>query len=186
MRIKKLRPLCIFVLASLITTGYAQTNVEKRVEDLLAKMTLEEKIGQMNQVSFFAVDDKAIAQYSDDDMNTFLARMGIAGGQGQKKPSEMTKQEKIALIRSEASKMLDKNFTQPIKEGKIGSLLNIVDPEMVNKLQAARNTNDYWSRCDTRIQDYISYSIGTGCIIQSSDCRRRCTRCRNRGTFNRS
>lgn len=137
MRRKKLRLLCIFVLAGLFTTGYAQTNVEKRIEDLLSKMTLEEKIGQMNQVSFFAVDDKAIAQYSDDDMDTFLIRMGIAGSQGQKKPSEMTKQEKIALIRGEANMMLDKNFIQPIREGKIGSLLNIVDPEMVNKLQAA-------------------------------------------------
>jgi beta-glucosidase len=137
MKIKKIRLLCVFVLASLFTAGYAQTSEEKRIEDLLSKMTLEEKIGQMNQVSYFAVDDKAIAQYSDDDMDTFLVRMGIAGGKGQKKPSGMTKQEKIALIRGEANKMLDKNFVQPVKEGKIGSLLNIIDPEMVNKLQAA-------------------------------------------------
>ena len=137
MTMKRLVLLCTFALAGLSITCYAQTNVDKRVEDLLSKMTLEEKIGQMNQVSFFAVDDKAIAQYSDDDMDTFLVRMGIAGGQGQKKPSEMTKQEKISPIRSEAGKMLDKNFTEPIKKGKIGSLLNIVDPEMINKLQAA-------------------------------------------------
>ena len=90
MTMKRLVLLCTFALAGLSITCYAQTNVDKRVEDLLSKMTLEEKIGQMNQVSFFAVDDKAIAQYSDDDMDTFLVRMGIAGGQGQKKPSEMT------------------------------------------------------------------------------------------------
>jgi beta-glucosidase len=141
MKIKKLGLLGILALSGLFSVGYAQNDVEKRVEDLLSKMTLEEKIGQMNQISFFAVDDKAIAQYSDDDMNTFLVRMGIAGGQGQKNPSEMTKDEKIKLIRQEAEKMLDKNFTQPIKDGKIGSLLNISDPEMVNKMQKAALEN---------------------------------------------
>jgi beta-glucosidase len=139
---KKLSLLSVFALLSLFTLLNAQNDIEKRVEDLLSKMTLEEKIGQMNQVSFFAVDDKAIAQYSEDDMNTFLIRMGIAGGQGQKKPSEMTTDEKIKLIRQEAEKMLNKNFTQPIKEGKIGSLLNITDPEMVNKMQKAAIEND--------------------------------------------
>lgn len=138
---KKLSLLSVFVLLSLFPALNAQNNVEKRVEDLLSKMTLEEKIGQMNQVSFFAVDDKAIAQYSDDDMDTFLVRMGIAGGNGQKKPSEMTKNEKIKLIRQEAEKMLDKNFTQPIREGKIGSLLNITDPEMINNMQKAAIEN---------------------------------------------
>jgi beta-glucosidase len=100
MNIKKLGLSGVFALAGLFMAGYAQSDVEKRVEELLSKMTLEEKIGQMNQVSFFAVDDKAIAQYSDDDMDTFLVRMGVAGGAEQKKLSEMTKQEKIMLIRS--------------------------------------------------------------------------------------
>lgn len=137
MKVRKLGLLGAFILSGIFPAGYAQNNIEKRVEDLLSKMTLEEKIGQMNQVSFFAVDDKAIAQYSDDDMDTFLVRMGIAGGQGQKKPSEMTKAEKIALIKAEAAKMLDNNITQPIRDGKIGSLLNITDPVMVNRLQKA-------------------------------------------------
>jgi beta-glucosidase len=137
MKVRKLGLLGAFILSGIFPAGYAQNNVEKRVEDLLSKRTLEEKIGQMNQVSFFAVDDKAIAQYSDDDMDTFLVRMGIAGGQGQKKPSEMTKAEKIALIKAEAAKMLDNNITQPIRDGKIGSLLNITDPVMVNRLQKA-------------------------------------------------
>lgn len=137
MKVRKLGLLGAFILSGIFPAGYAQNNIEKRVEDLLSKMTLEEKIGQMNQVSFFAVDDKAIAQYSDDDMDTFLIRMVIAGGQGQKKPSEMTKSEKIALIKAQAAKMLDNNITQPIRDGKIGSLLNITDPVMVNKLQKA-------------------------------------------------
>ncbi|MDR2145732.1 MAG: glycoside hydrolase family 3 C-terminal domain-containing protein [Tannerella sp.] len=116
-------------------TAFAQTGVEKRVEDLLAKMTLEEKIGQMNQLSFFTVDDKAIAQFSEDDMNTFLVRMGVAGGAGQKQPTDMSKDEKVALMRSAADKMLNDNFVQPIRDGRIGSLLNIIDPEMINRLQ---------------------------------------------------
>ncbi|MBS5980100.1 MAG: beta-glucosidase BglX, partial [Dysgonomonas mossii] len=125
----------ISVLFGLYSTCLAQDDVEKRIENLISKMTLEEKIGQMNQVSFFAVEDKAIAQYSEDDMNTFLERMGIAGGQGQKKPSQMTKAEKVALIRQAAAQMLDNSIIQPVKAGGIGSLLNVTDPEMVNKLQ---------------------------------------------------
>lgn len=135
MIIRKLGLLGISVLFGLYSTCLAQDNVEKRIENLLSKMTLEEKIGQMNQVSFFAVDDKAIAQYSEDDMNTFLERMDIAGGQGQKKPSQMTKTEKVALIRQAAAQMLDNSIIQPVKAGGIGSLLNVTDPEMVNKLQ---------------------------------------------------
>lgn len=135
MIIKKLGLLGISVLFGLYSTCLAQDNLEKRIENLLSKMTLEEKIGQMNQVSFFAVDDKAIAQYSEDDMNTFLERMGIAGGQGQKKTSQMTKTEKVALIRQAAAQMLDNSIIQPVKAGGIGSLLNVTDPEMVNKLQ---------------------------------------------------
>lgn len=135
MIIKKLGLLGISVLFGLYSTCLAQDNLEKRIENLISKMTLEEKIGQMNQVSFFAVDDKAIAQYSEDDMNTFLERMGIAGGQGQKKPWQMTKTEKVALIRKAAAQMLDNSIIQPVKAGGIGSLLNVTDPEMVNKLQ---------------------------------------------------
>ncbi|WP_165045187.1 beta-glucosidase BglX [Dysgonomonas sp. ZJ709] len=134
---KRLKFLGISALLLFCSLAYAQKDVEKRVEDLLAKMTLEEKIGQMNQVSFFSIDDKAIAQYSDDDMNTFLIRMGVAGGQGQKKPTEMSKEEKVALIKQAAGKILDENITQPIKKGEIGSLLNITDPEMINTLQRA-------------------------------------------------
>ncbi len=58
---------------------------EKKVEELLSKMTLEEKIGQMNQLSY-SQDHKA-------------------------------------------------DLTENIKSGKIGSLLNIVDPGTINELQ---------------------------------------------------
>ena len=66
------------------TMAMAQnTDIDQRVEELLSKMTLEEKIGQMNQLS---------------------------GGY---------------------------QFTEMIKEGNVGSILNIVDPVEINAVQRA-------------------------------------------------
>ncbi len=58
--------------------------VEKKVEDLLAKMTLDEKIGQMNQLSSSNMDDK---------------------------------------------------LTDAIRGGQVGSVLNVVDPLIINEFQ---------------------------------------------------
>lgn len=60
-----------------------EDSVEAKVEELLARMTLQEKIGQMNQLSPGSADEVA------------------------------------ALV----------------KEGKVGSMLNVIDPEQVNKIQ---------------------------------------------------
>ena len=60
-----------------------EDGVEAKVEELLARMTLQEKIGQMNQLSPGSADEVA------------------------------------ALV----------------KEGKVGSMLNVIDPEQVNKIQ---------------------------------------------------
>lgn len=138
MKIKNIIIVAVLILMWITSSIInAQENTEARIRDLISKMTLEEKIGQMNQVSYFGIDDKAIAQYSDDDMDTFMVRMGVAGGEGQKNPSEMSKEEKILLIKQAGAAMLDNNITGPIRKGNIGSLLNIVDPDMVNKLQKA-------------------------------------------------
>lgn len=78
------------LFAALVAGGSALAqsgDVEQRVEELLAKMTLEEKIGQMNQVS---------------------------GGY---------------------------QFTDDIKAGKVGSILNIVDPVEINAVQRAAVEN---------------------------------------------
>lgn len=66
------------------STVGADAAVEQRVEKILAKMTLAEKIGQMNQVS--------------------------AGGQIS-------------------------NYTEALRKGQIGSILNEVDPEKINEFQ---------------------------------------------------
>lgn len=82
MRIKSLA-LTLMAL-TLGTMAMAQnTDIDQRVEELLSKMTLEEKIGQMNQLS---------------------------GGY---------------------------QFTEMIKEGNVGSILNIVDPVEINAVQRA-------------------------------------------------
>ena len=78
-----------FSLSAFCSTLWAK-DVEKRVEDLLSKMTLEEKIGQMNQVNYFDTDNK---------------------------------------------QLISDNFDIPLRQGRIGSLLNVMDPAEVNRLQ---------------------------------------------------
>lgn len=134
MKLRFLSFLSLFAISGVLLHAQ-QKNVEAQVEQLLSKMTLEEKIGQMNQQSYFAIDDSFIKQMSEDDFNTFLERINIQDI-GLKKPlAEMTKSEKVELLKQAAAMMFDKNQVQPIKAGNIGSLLNIVDPEMINKLQ---------------------------------------------------
>ena len=41
------------ILALLVCNVFAQNDIDKKVDTLLAKMTLEEKIGQMNQYNGF-------------------------------------------------------------------------------------------------------------------------------------
>ncbi|MBP3547389.1 MAG: glycoside hydrolase family 3 C-terminal domain-containing protein [Alistipes sp.] len=69
------------------SVAMAQGDIDQRVEELLQKMTLEEKIGQMNQLS---------------------------GGY---------------------------QFTEMIREGNVGSILNIVDPVEINAVQRAAVEN---------------------------------------------
>ena len=82
----KIRPLALsFLLGMIPFSGYSQhKNVDKEVEAVLSKMTLDEKIGQMNQLNF--------------------------NGKSQE-------------------------LINKIKKGEIGSLLNIIEPEIVNELQ---------------------------------------------------
>ena len=77
-------PLMALAVGSLAT---AQSDIDQRVKELLQKMTLEEKIGQMNQLS---------------------------GGY---------------------------QFTEMIREGNVGSILNIVDPVEINAVQRAAVEN---------------------------------------------
>lgn len=82
----KLFSACLFVLPFLACTPQADRgdDIEQKVDELLGKMTLQEKIGQMNQLS----PNGSIEEMAD-----------------------------------------------LIKEGKVGSLLNLTNPELVNKVQ---------------------------------------------------
>lgn len=81
MKLKLIGIACLLNLG----VGFSQTgNYEKEIDALISKMTLAEKIGQMNQLSYFQTSDQLLGQ---------------------------------------------------IKNGEIGSLLNIIDPVEVNKVQ---------------------------------------------------
>lgn len=88
MRNFKLLSICLFLFFFTACTQQADKGKDKEIEDkvesLLAKMTLQEKIGQMNQLS------------SDGNMDV---------------------------------------MTTLVKEGNVGSFLNLTDPALVNKLQ---------------------------------------------------
>ena len=54
-----------FSFFSCVSSGEKGTKdeIEKKVENLLGKMTLQEKIGQMNQLSPFGNDEEMYAEY---------------------------------------------------------------------------------------------------------------------------
>lgn len=72
--------------ANFASTGESDPMIEKRIDDLISRMTLEEKIGQTNQLTFYGTTDELCAK---------------------------------------------------IRQGEIGSLLNVVDPADINTLQRA-------------------------------------------------
>lgn len=54
-------------------TGYSQEqNIERKIDDLLSKMTLEEKIGQMNQENFNGLNDDLLQRVKKGEIGSFL------------------------------------------------------------------------------------------------------------------
>lgn len=54
-------------------TGYSQEqNIERKIDDLLSKMTLEEKIGQMNQENFNGLNDDLLQRIKKGEIGSFL------------------------------------------------------------------------------------------------------------------
>lgn len=76
MNLKLLRFLLIILFTS--TVFYAQTykdskaNIEDRVNDLISKMTLEEKIGQMQQNTLNGIDNNVISEIKNGKVGSFL------------------------------------------------------------------------------------------------------------------
>lgn len=139
---KKVVLLCLFTV---FAVGYALSagndDVEKKIDQLLSKMTLEEKIGQINQQT----------------------------GQGY-----------------------SPEMVQIVKAGGIGSILNEVDPVVVNKLQkeAMKNSRlhipvDFCTRRDSWIQDNLPYTSWTGGFVESCPHRAGCAHCCRGGFVDR-
>ena len=97
-------------------TRYTEQQIENAVDELLSKMTLKEKIGQLHQVGPSPVGAFDIP---DEDLKKM-----IATGQITQEEYELSKTKKV----------LDRNF-QNVKDGNIGSYLALSDPDRINKMQ---------------------------------------------------
>ena len=124
-----LRVLC---LLSISIVSFAQEkNVDQKVENLLNQMTLKEKIGQLNQNSYFGLSAADIDKMPDVGLDEKLRDIKLP----QDQISKMTKSEKALYLKNLSQKGFDNAVLQPIKRGEVGSLLNIIDPHMVNQIQ---------------------------------------------------
>ena len=127
MKLKRLLgTLCIVGISS-ITMGQQKT-VDQKVNDLLSRMTLKEKIGQMNQNSYFGLSDADIDKMPDLGLDENLRNIKVSEAQIAK----MSRKDKIQYLKKQVLSGLDQSILQPIRKGEVGSLLNVVDPEMVN------------------------------------------------------
>ena len=88
MKIKLLSVLCLLNLFM----GYSQQkNYDKEIEQLLSKMTIEEKIGQMNQLNFNGMSDNLVQQIKKGEVGSLLNIIT---------PKEVNELQKIALKNS--------------------------------------------------------------------------------------
>lgn len=55
-----------------LAASRSEAQIDSCVNDLLARMTLEEKIGQLNQYSFYAIDDATVAQVRNGLVGSYL------------------------------------------------------------------------------------------------------------------
>lgn len=91
-------------------------DTENKIKNLLAEMTLEEKIGQLNQVSPSPVGAFEIPEEELEKM--------LESGRITKEEFEYSKQNDL----------FDRN-EEDIRKGRIGSLLGVSEPKKINRLQ---------------------------------------------------
>ncbi|MBK8944920.1 MAG: beta-glucosidase BglX [Ignavibacteriae bacterium] len=92
LKLKKLFALFYILFATTIVFGQIykdpKANIEDRINDLLSKMTLEEKIGQMQQNTLWAFNNEILEDTKKGNSGSFLNAGGIA---------ERTKLQKAAM-----------------------------------------------------------------------------------------
>ena len=89
---------------------------EKRIDELIREMTLDEKIGQLHQVAPSVVGAFDI---SEEELESML------------QAGRITQEEYES---SKSGKFLDVNEIA-IRKGEIGSLLGVSDPQRINRMQ---------------------------------------------------
>ncbi len=126
--------LSIICLIGVSVMGFSQqSSKEQRIEALLQKMSLTEKIGQMNQNSYFGKDNNDIRRLTNNQLDEWLVKLGHAEAKIQK----LSQAKKIKLITAANDIAFDKAVLEPIRNGQVGSILNVIDPVLVNKIQQA-------------------------------------------------
>ena len=91
-------------------------NIEQRIDELLAKMTLEEKAGQMNQLSASPVGGFEI---SAEDARLMLEEGSI------------TQEQYDSIVMGESKRQAE----DLIRQGKAGSMIAVLDAGSINRLQ---------------------------------------------------
>lgn len=92
------------------------SNIEQRIDELLAQMTLEEKAGQMNQLSASPVGGFEISTEAAD----LMLREG-----------SITREQYEAIVSGESKRQAE----MLIRQGKAGSLIAVLDAKSINRLQ---------------------------------------------------
>ena len=121
--------LCL-VAGNVLAFGQS-ASTEQRINNLVQQMTLQEKIGQMNQNSYFGLGKSDIIKLQDEKLDEWLLKLGHTTD----KVKRMSRTQKTKLIVAANDADFDKAILEPIRRGEIGSLLNIVDAELINRIQ---------------------------------------------------
>lgn len=111
-------------------TSEQNKTIEAKVEVLLSKMTLDEKIGQLNQLSYIDISPKLLRLIDDKTLDDMLLKMKL-----HENPSSLSREAKEQMIISVKRIIAENTALRPLREGKVGSFLNTGSVDLVNEAQ---------------------------------------------------